>query len=237
MSTSRYDRHKSIIGEEGFRRLRGSTVLIVGVGGLGSVASYYLAGAGVGKLILVDKDTVDITNLNRQILYTEEDVGKPKVIAARKRLLLFNKEVIVEAYDISVFDSGFEPLVKKSDVIVDGLDNWEARLRVNELAVRHGKPFVHAAVEEWYGQLLTVLPGKGPCLNCLFQGVMKKQVPRVIPSLPGVVGSLEASEAIKILTGIGEVFYDRILHMDFKYGVFSEIKVKRNPECPFCSGL
>ncbi|WP_272985326.1 HesA/MoeB/ThiF family protein [Fervidicoccus fontis] len=232
----RYTRQLKILSDEGQRKLKNSTVLIVGVGGLGSASSVYLAYSGIGKLLVVDKDKIEKSNLNRQILYKEEDVGKYKAIIAAERLREINKEIHVEPFVIDVNDENFEEIIKRADVVVDGLDNWKARLRVNKLAVRYLKPFVHAAVEEWYGQLFTVIPKKGPCLNCIFGETeeTKKEI-QVVPPLPGILGTMQAIEVIKIITGIGKVASDRIIYIDSKNLSIHEIQVTKDPNCKICS--
>lgn len=233
----RYQRQLGLIGEEGQSKLSKSTVLVAGVGGLGSAASLYLTAAGVGKLILVDRDVLEISNLNRQVLYSESGLGAPKVELASKRLKELRGDVEIIPLKIDVFDDEFENAVKESDVVIDGMDNWKARFRINELAVRYKKPLVHAAVGEWYGQFLVVIPGKGPCLHCLFRNAkLPEKTPSIFPPSPGVMGVMEAAEAIKILTG-REASIGKLIHVDFLRFEFKEIKVTRDPSCPVCGFL
>lgn len=237
ISWQRYDRQLHDLGVEGQIRLRTSKVLVTGLGGLGSVASYYLVAAGVGKVILVDRDKVEETNLNRQILYTPEDIGREKAYVARDRLKAFNPEVEVDGYVLDIFSDDYESLVKEVDLIIDGMDGWRQRLRMNELAVRHRKPLVHAAVESWYGQLMVVLPSETPCLHCLFSGLGDRTCSRIVGPVAGVLGLLEAMEAIKLITGKGEVLKNRLLHIDLKNMSFDFINVRRNPDCPVCGSI
>lgn len=236
-SLRRYERQLWHIGLEGQLRLRGSTALVTGLGGLGSVSAIYLAAAGVGRLILVDKDKVDESNLNRQVLYTPSDVGREKAIVASERIRFQNPDVKVEAYVLDVFSEEYEDLVKESNVIVDGMDGWEQRLRMNELAVRYSKPLVHAAAEAWYGQLMVVVPGETPCLSCVFTNAPKRRCSRVVGPVPGVLGLMQAVEALKLLTGIGTPVKGRLLVVDLKNMSFDFILLRRNPLCPVCGGL
>lgn len=237
ISWRRYDRQLHDLGVDGQMRLRSSRVLVTGLGGLGSAASYYLVAAGVGRVMLVDRDRVEETNLNRQILFSTGDIGREKAYAAVDRLRLLNPEVHVEGHVIDVFSDEYESLVEKADVVVDGMDGWRQRLRINELAVKHRKPLVHAAVESWYGQLMVVLPGETPCLHCLFSGLGDRTCSRIVGPVAGVLGLLEANETIKLITGRGEPLKNRLLHVDLKNMSFDFINVKRNPRCSVCGAL
>ncbi|MFP3268590.1 MAG: HesA/MoeB/ThiF family protein [Desulfurococcales archaeon] len=233
----RYLRQIDLLGLEGQEKLSRSTALVCGIGGLGSPASLYLASSGIGKIILVDRDALELSNLNRQIIYSEEDIGKPKVELAAKRLKQLRSDIEVVPVKIDIFDEAFEELVKQSDVIIDGMDSWEARLRINELAVRYRKPFIHAAVGGWYGQLMVVIPGKSPCLYCVFRSARSQERPAsIFPPVPGAMGALEAAEAIKILIG-KESSAGKIIHVDLLRMEFKEIKVMRDPNCPICGGI
>ncbi len=231
----RYDRQLHDLGVEGQLKLKNSKVLIVGLGGLGTPVAVYLAAAGIGTLLIVDKDVVEKTNFNRQFLFSPSDLGKPKAVVAKKKLEEFNPDINVEAYVLDVFSDEFVSLVEKADLIVDGLDGWRGRLRVNELAVKMKKPLIHAAVEAWYGQFMTVVPGKGPCLHCIFSGVQERRCIRIIGPVAGALGMMEAIETIKLLVGKGEPVIGRLLVFDLKRGRIDEIKIKRNPKCPVCS--
>jgi len=234
VSWRRYDRQLHDIGIEGQLKLKSATVMVAGLGGLGTIAATYLAAAGVGRLILVDRDRVEETNLNRQVIYLPSDVGREKAVVARERLTALNPEVEVHAAVLDVFSDEFEKLVKKSDVIVDGMDGWRQRLRINELAVKHGKPLVHAAVESWYGQLMTVIPRETPCLHCVFSSVGERTCSRIVGPVAGVFGLLEALEVIKLVTGKGEPVKNKLLIADLKNSTFEYLKLRRNPSCPVC---
>ncbi len=234
----RYERQTLMIGEEGQSRLRSSTALIVGVGGLGSPVAYYLVAAGVGRVHLVDPGYLEVSNLNRQILYTTQDIGRPKVVAAAEKLSKLNPEVEIIPHAIGAESLEFEDLVKEADVVVDCLDNWPARELLNRLVVKHRKPLVHAGVARWYGQATTVIPGKTPCLACIYPKGMKSESPiPVMGPTPGVLGAVEAAEAIRILLGLEPGLAEKLLIMDLSAGAFEVVRVRRRPDCPVCGGL
>ena len=197
----RYSRQLSIIGREGQEKLRNSTVLVVGVGGLGSAVTTYLVASGIGKLLIVDPEVVELSNLNRQVIHWVRDLGRAKVESAKEKLKELNPEVEVVPIKAKLSEV-VDEVVKEADVVIDALDNWDARHLLNEYCVKYGKVLIHAAVNEAYGQLMTVVPGKGPCLKCVFPNI--RGGPRPTPVLgpaPGVLGALEAIEAIKAITG------------------------------------
>jgi len=205
------------IGETGQEKLAGASVLVIGCGGLGSPALYYLAAMGIGKLGLCDGDNVSLSNLNRQLLFTADDVGKPKASTAEKRLLALNPQLKTLVYDRLFDDDLAGKLVPEYDIMVDCLDNFETRFILNDACVVAGKPFVHAGIGEFFGQLMTVTPGKGPCLRCLFPGEKGKKKPEETPGVvgptPGVLGAMQALEVLKYLLGLpvsnnGLIVYD-----------------------------
>jgi len=236
----KYDRQIRILGfgVEGQKRLKSARILVAGLGGLGCPASMYLAVAGVGKLVLVDREKVELSNLNRQILYSSSDVGRPKVDVAVERLTHLNPDVEIEALALEINEENVKELVKKVDVVVDGMDNYKARFLINEACVAYGKPFVHAAVYGLEGQLLTVLPGKGPCLRCIIPSDPPEQdaVP-VLGATPGVMAALEVIEVVKLIVGLGRPCIDKLLIFDGYEMRFHEIKVEPSPNCPVCSSL
>lgn len=234
----RYSRQVLIpgFGEEGQRRLRRASAVVVGLGGLGSPSSLYLAAAGVGRITLVDSEEVEESNLNRQILHWTRDVGRPKGESAAEKLRELNPEVRVEVVGERLTE-GNAGRILKGDVVVDGLDNYETRYLVNSHCVRKGIPFVHAAVEGLTGQLLTVVPGKGPCLRCVIpEPPPPKPLFPVLGATPGVMGCLQAMEAIKLLTGLGKPLVGRLLLFEGRTMTFEEAEVRRNPGCPVCGG-
>jgi len=230
----RYDRQLGIISEDGQLKLKNSTVLIVGLGGLGSVASIFLAAAGVGRMLLVDKDVVELSNLNRQILYNTNDIGKAKADLAKEKLNKLNPYINIESFRLRVEDEDFKDLVKKSDIVLDCLDNWRSRFVLNKLCVEHRKPLIHAGVREFYGQLFTIIPGETPCLNCLLPKQPPEEKIQVIGVTPGILGTLQATEAIKYLIGRGTSLKNLLLLVDLSTMEFKKLKIQRNPTCPTC---
>lgn len=233
----RYNRQLLVWSVNDQLKLRNSTVLVVGVGGLGSPISIYLTATGVGNLILVDEGEVELSNLNRQILYSEEDLGKPKVYVAAEKLREFNPYVRIEPIKAKFTEDLAEKLIPRVDVVVDALDNWETRLILNKVCVKYRKPLVHGGIEAWYGQVMVIIPGKTPCLQCLIPSPPRpRQTPLpIVPTTPGVVGVLEANEVLKLLLDKGELLTNRMLVYDGFRGEFTVIKVSRNPNCPVCS--
>ena len=238
----RYSRHLLIpeVGESGQLRLLASKVLLVGAGGLGSPAALYLAAAGVGTLGIVDSDVVDPTNLQRQILHSTERIGRPKVESARQTLSALNPDVRIVGYQERLTAENIDRIIAGYDVIVDGSDNFPTRYLVNDASVKHGIPVVHGSIYRFEGQITVFKPGAGPCYRCLFH---QPPPPELAPScaeagvlgvLPGVIGTLQATEAIKLLLGIGEPLIGRYLLFDALDATFREIKLRRDPECPAC---
>lgn len=237
MPVDRYLRQIAVWGREAQKKLASSKALVVGLGGLGSAASLYLVAAGVGRLTLVDHDRVEESDLNRQVLHWSRDVGKLKVESAAEKLRELNPEVEVEcaAERLSSVERAVE-FVEGVDIVVDCLDNWSARLILNEACVRAGKPLIHAAVEGAAGWLTVVKPGEGPCLSCIFPRTpTEKAVIPVVGPLPGVLGAMEALEALKLLTGFGKPLVGKLVYLDLANGGAETIRVERNPSCRACS--
>ena len=240
---TRYSRHLLIpeVGEEGQLRLLDSRVLLIGAGGLGSPASLYLAAAGVGTLGIVDADVVDETNLQRQIVHSTSSLGEAKTESARRTLQALNPDVSVETFQERLTSENVERFLALGwDVIVDGADNFPTRYLVNDASVWHGIPVVHGSIFRFEGQVTVFRPGAGPCYRCLFP---QPPPPELAPScaeggvlgvLPGIVGSLQASEALKLALGIGETLVGRLLLFDALAGSFTEVRLRRDPECPVC---
>jgi molybdopterin/thiamine biosynthesis adenylyltransferase/molybdopterin converting factor small subunit len=243
----RYGRHLTVpeVGEAGQVKLLESKVLLVGAGGLGSPAAYYLAAAGVGTLGLVDDDVVDRSNLQRQILHTEDRVGQLKVRSARKTLQALNPSVEVREHAVRLTSANVEGLFTGYDVIVDGTDNFPTRYLVNDACVKLGLPNVHGSVYRFEGQVSVFWPGRknapGPCYRCLYPS---PPPPELAPScaeagvlgvLPGVVGLLQAVETIKLLLGIGEPLVGRLLQYDALETRFTTLRMERDPECDYCA--
>ena len=166
----RYDRQMRISGwgEEGQKKLKQSQVVVMGIGGLGCPASVYLAAAGIGNLVLVDKESSELSNLNRQILHWQKDIGRPKILSAKEKMEELNPEIKVEAIQIEITEQNIEELVSGATVVVDAMDNFKTRFIINEISVKKRIPFVHAGIYGLQGQMTTIFPGKGPCLRCIF---------------------------------------------------------------------
>jgi molybdopterin/thiamine biosynthesis adenylyltransferase len=238
----RYSRHLLIpeIGERGQLKLLSSKVLLIGAGGLGSPAALYLAAAGVGTLGIVDSDVVDATNLQRQILHNTERLGRPKVESARETIAALNPDVKVNAYQERLTAENIDRITAGYDVIVDGADNFPTRYLVNDASVKHKIPVVHGSIYRFEGQVTVFKPFEGPCYRCLFH---QPPPPELAPScaeagvlgvLPGIIGSIQANEAIKLLLGIGEPLIGRYLLYDALDETFREVKLRRDPNCPVC---
>lgn len=239
---SRYARHLALpeLGEAGQLRLKHGSVLLVGTGGLGSPAALYLAAAGVGHLGLADFDTVDLSNLQRQVLFGTAQIGQLKAEAARERLLQLNPALRVSVHDTRVTAANARALVSGYDVIVDGTDRLATRYLINDACVLERRPLVSAAIHRFEGQAMTWLPdGKTPCYRCLFPAGDQAVVPNcadagVLGVLPGVMGSLQATEAIKLLLGIGKPLLGRLLVYDALSLSFQEFAFRRRSDCVVC---
>lgn len=227
------------VGSRGQRQLMASRVLIVGAGGLGSPVAVYLALAGVGTVGLVDFDTVELSNLQRQILHQSDDLGRPKVESARDTILAYNPGVKVVPHQVSLTSDNALEIIPQYDVVVNGADNFPARYLVNDACYLAGKPLVDGSILLFDGQATTYIPGKG-CYRCLFPtppppGMVPSCAEAgVLGSMTGIVGSIQATEAIKVLLGIGETLAGRLLLIDALSMEFRQVKIRRNPQCPLC---
>jgi molybdopterin/thiamine biosynthesis adenylyltransferase/rhodanese-related sulfurtransferase len=240
---SRYARHLLIpeVGEEGQQKLLDARVLLIGAGGLGSPASLYLAAAGVGTLGIIDDDVVDASNLQRQIAHTTERLGEPKVESAKRTIEALNPDVTVLPFQERLTSENVDRILAHGwDVIVDGADNFPTRYLVNDASVWHGVPVVHGSIYRFEGQTTVFHPGEGPCYRCLYPS---PPPPELAPScaeggvlgvLPGIVGSLQASEALKLILGAGESLTGRLLLFDALHTTFDEVAIRRDPACPVC---
>lgn len=228
------------VGGKGQQKLLESRVLIIGAGGLGAPAALYLAAAGVGTIGLIDGDCVDLSNLQRQILHFTDDVGTPKVESASRKLESLNPGVRVEAIEDRITAANAVELVSRYDFVIDGTDNFPAKFLINDACWFAGTPFSHAGILRFDGQLFTVLPGKTACYRCLFGGppppgaVPSCSQAGVLGAMAGVIGCLQATEALKFLLGIGSLLTDRMLIFDALEMRFREVGFKPNPKCPLC---
>jgi len=239
----RYSRHIILpnIGGAGQRKLLDASVLMVGAGGLGSPVAMYLAAAGIGKLGIVDFDRVDVTNLQRQILHTTADIGRSKIASAVEHLRAINPTIDVVAHETLLFSDNVFDVMEPYDVVIDGTDNFPVRYLVNDATQFTGKPLVYGSIYQWEGQATVFLPGQGsPCYRCLFPS---PPPPGTVPScaeggvfgvLPGVIGSIQATEAIKLITGEGESLVGRLLLYDALHMDFQEVKIRWDADCPVC---
>jgi molybdopterin/thiamine biosynthesis adenylyltransferase len=235
----RYSRHILLkqIGVKGQKKISNGSVLIIGAGGLGAPAALYLAAAGVGRISIADADTVDLSNLQRQVIHTTADIGKPKVESAAETMRAINPDVEVVPIHDFVNSSNVMDLIADYDFIIDGTDNFPAKFLVNDACVLGGRPFSHAGILRFDGQLMTYVPGEGPCYRCLFKepppahAVPTCSQAGVIGAMGGVIGSLQAMEAIKYLTGVGDLLTGRLLTYNALSMKFHEIKVKHDPDC------
>ncbi len=238
----RYSRHLLIpeVGLEGQRKLKGSSALIIGTGGLGSPVALYLAAAGIGRLGLVDYDTVDASNLQRQVIHGTSTVGKLKVESARDRLVDLNPDIQVDVYNEPYTSENAIRIAKDYDILLDGTDNFPTRYLTNDVAVFLGKPNVYASIYRFDGQVSVFYAKEGPCYRCLFP---EPPPPGLVPScaeggvlgvLPGTIGTLQATEALKILLGIGEPLIGKLLLYNALDMSFDFVKLKKNPKCRVC---
>ncbi len=228
------------VGVEGQEKLVKAGILLIGAGGLGSPLGLYLAAAGVGRLGIVDFDAVDFTNLQRQIIHRTEDVGRLKVDSAKERLNAINPEVQVTTYDTKLSRDNVADIVKDYDVVIDGTDNFPTRYLVNDACVFQKKPNIYGSIFRFDGQATVFFPFKGPCYRCLYP---EPPPPGMVPScaeggvlgvLPGIIGVIQATEAIKLIIGKGEPLIGRLLLYNALKMEFREVKLRRNPSCPVC---
>jgi sulfur-carrier protein adenylyltransferase/sulfurtransferase len=239
---ARYSRHLIMpeVGMDGQKRLKASSILLIGAGGLGSPLGLYLAAAGVGRLGLVDFDVVDFSNLQRQVMHGTNDVGRPKLHSAKDRLHAINPEVRLDLYETHLTSANAFDILKPYDIVIDGTDNFPTRYLVNDACVLLNKPNVYGSIFRFDGQASVFYPGRGPCYRCLYP---EPPPPGEVPScaeggvlgiLPGLIGCIQATEAVKLLLGQGSPLVGRLLLYDALQMSFREFKVRRNPKCPLC---
>ncbi len=238
----RYSRHLIMpeVGMEGQLKLKAAKVLLIGTGGLGAPLGLYLTAAGVGRLGLVDFDVVDFTNLQRQVTFTTQDVGKRKIEAARDRLHGLNPEIQIDTHEVKLTSENALTILRDYDIIVDGTDNFPTRYLVNDACVLLGKPNVYGSIFRFEGQATVFALDDGPCYRCLYP---EPPPPGLVPScaeggvlgvLPGIVGSIQANETIKLIIGRGESLKGRLLMFDALKMKFRELRLRKNPDCPIC---
>ncbi len=238
----RYSRHIILeqVGGAGQEKLLNSSVLIVGTGGLGSPAALYLGAAGVGKIGLIDADKVDISNLQRQVIHHTDDIGVDKVQSAANKVRAINPDVDVRTYKCWAKADNIREIIREYDFVIDGTDNFPAKFLINDACYFESKPFSHAGILAFQGQLMTIVPGQTTCYRCVFNSpppagaVPSCSQAGVLGVLAGVVGSMQATEAVKYLLGLGQLLTDTLLTYNALDMEFRKIKLKRNPECPLC---
>jgi adenylyltransferase/sulfurtransferase len=240
---NRYSRHILLpeVGGKGQKKLAKAKILIVGAGGLGSPAALYLAAAGVGTLGLIDSDVVDLTNLQRQILHHTSDVGRPKVVSGKEKIQALNPDVSVSMYEERLTAGNALKIISDYDVVIDGVDNFTAKFLINDACFFADKPLVHGGILRFDGRVTTIIPKKSACYRCVFKTppppglVASCQEAGVIGVLAGIIGTIQATEALKLVLGIGHPLTNRMLDFDARKTQFREIKVRRNPTCALCS--
>ena len=232
----RYDRQLRIpqVGEGGQVRLKQAKILIAGAGGLGAPAAYYLAAAGIGHIRIVDRDRVDLSNLNRQLLHWEKDIGRDKSESAKEKLSRLNPDVTVETVTSHINEDTISALAANFDGIIDALDNFTGRYVLNKAAATFRIPFFHGAVQGFEGRATTILPGKTACLACMPRGESGKAANPIIGITPGVIGCIQAAECIKYLLEQGQLLENRMIVYDGLEMTWKEFTLKTNPQCPVC---
>jgi molybdopterin/thiamine biosynthesis adenylyltransferase len=235
---TRYGRQIMLFGEDAQRRLKATHLLVAGAGGLGSPVCTYLAVAGIGHLRVVDFDKAELSNLNRQILHWDEDVGRLKVESAREKLTQINPSIEIEIFSEKIEESNVDALVGEAVGIVDCMDNFPTRYVLNRATIRRRIPFFHAAVYGFEARVTTFVPGETSCLRCLFGEVAPSSAAfPVVGAAPGVAASIQAMEVIKYFSGFGTPLKDRLLIFDGEAASFRELKLRRDPSCPDCGSL
>lgn len=222
-------------GEEGQKKLKQSHILIAGVGGLGSPAAIYLASAGVGKLTLVDSDAVDLSNLNRQILHWEDDIGEEKVLSAARKLSRLNSSVEITPVAVKITTENVIGLLQGVNIVIDCLDTMETRFILNEGCVRKGTPLIHGGIYGLTGEITTIIPGKTPCFACIFPRPAKGKRPfPVFGATPALIASLQVMEAIKLISGFGDPLAGKMLYINGENMEFIFVNLEKSPDCQIC---
>ncbi|NMB61867.1 MAG: molybdopterin-synthase adenylyltransferase MoeB [Chloroflexi bacterium] len=239
----RYQRHLCIpeFGEMGQQKLKKAAVLVVGAGGLGSAVLYYLAAAGVGRLGIMDADVIELSNLQRQILHDSEHLGMKKTDSAFIRLRALNPDIKINLYPMRFNKDNGDELIQDYTIVMDGTDNFETRFVINDACVRNRKIYIYGAINQFHGQVSVFDARKGPCFRCLYpemppdEMIVLSSGVGVVGAVPGIIGSIEALECIKILSGIGNPLYGRMILLDGVAMDFREIQIRKRADCPICS--
>jgi adenylyltransferase/sulfurtransferase len=233
----RYRRQMMLFGEDGQERLKKANIFIAGAGGLGSPVSIYLAVAGVGMITIIDMDIIDGTNLNRQILHYDRDIGRKKTASAEEKLQELNPDIIINTIDVKIDASNAKKLVGNADGIVDAMDNYLTRYHLNDVAIAKQIPFFHGGIRGFYGQVTTIIPGTTPCLKCIFPKPPPREEFPVIGATAGIIGTIQSNEVIKYLTGTGDLLTNRLFIWDGMQSHAEEIRIERNLSCEACGGM
>jgi len=224
-------------GEQGQNKLKHSHVVVAGVGGLGSPASIYLACAGVGHITIVDYDSVELSNLNRQILHWDEDIGKKKVFSAARKLAKLNPSIEVTSVCDKITEDSIKGIISGADAVIDAMDNLEARFIINSACVSEGIPFIHGAVHGFDGIITTIIPGKTACLTCIFPEFPEESSPPpIFGATPALIASLQVTETIKLLAGLGNLLTGKMLCISSDTMQFIEVNINKRPNCKVCGG-
>lgn len=238
----RYSRHIILqdLGIEGQQKILESKVMIIGAGGLGAPAALYLAAAGVGTIGIADADEVDMTNLQRQVIHFTPDIGTPKVESAKAKMTSINPDITVNTYKTFVTSQNIREIIKGYDFVIDGTDNFAAKFLINDACVFENIPYSHGGILRFEGQTMTVVPGKSACYRCVFSSPPPKDaVPTcsqagVLGAIAGMLGTIQAAEAIKYITGVGDLLTDRLLIFDAKKMIFRNAAFTKNKKCKIC---
>lgn len=230
----RYERQIRIFGADGQERLKKAKVFVAGAGGLGSAISIYLAAAGIGRIRIVDHEKIELSNLNRQILHCDEDVGREKAASAEEKLKKINPDVSLEAISETIEENNVLELVDDFDLIVDAMDNFHTRYLLNRTAIVKNIPFFHGAINGLYGQATTIIPGKTACLRCIFPEPPPSMTFPVVGATCGVIGCIQVTEIVKHIVKMGSSLENRLLLWDGLNAKIDEIEIERNPSCEDC---
>ena len=239
---TRYSRHILLpeVGGKGQKKLAQAKIFVIGAGGLGSPVALYLAAAGIGTIGLIDHDIVDLSNLQRQVLHHTPDVGRSKVLSAQKKIHALNPDVQVETYEYRFTAENALALIEPYDMVIDGVDNFPAKFLINDACYFADKPLVHGGILRFEGRVFSIIPKQSACYRCVFTQppsaglVPSCQEAGIIGVVAGLIGTIQATEAMKLILGIGQPLTDRILDFDAQTTSFREIKIKRNPTCRLC---
>jgi len=239
---TRYSRHILLpeVGGKGQKKIANARILIVGAGGLGSPAAFYLAAAGVGTIGIIDSDLVDLSNLQRQVIHHTPDLGRPKVVSAKEKIAALNPDVNVVTYEERLSARNALEILRQYDVVLDGVDNFSTKFLINDACFFADKPLIHGGILRFDGRVMTIVPKHSACYRCVFKNppppglVASCQEAGVIGVLAGIIGTIQATEALKLVLGIGQPLTNRMLDFDARRTHFREIKTRRNPSCSLC---